>query len=57
MKIEKTELGIKLTPETDWEKECLNHIDGKNVSAHFEDRWERKGNFLIEFDPHPWDKK
>ena len=57
MKVEKTKHGIKLIPESDWDRECLGHIDSKKVTCHFEDQWDKKGNFLIEFEPHPWDKE
>lgn len=56
MKIVKLEHGIKLSPENDFERECLKHIHGKNLSTKFEDEWDCKGDFKIEFDIHPWNK-
>lgn len=57
MKVKKTEYGIELEPETSYERECLDHIAGKKLTAVHEDAWARKGLVKIEFKPHPWDEK
>lgn len=55
MKVIKTEHGIDLIPETDFEKECIRHIAGKILTAKFEDDWNNSGNLEIRFQPHKWD--
>lgn len=58
MKCKKTEHGVELIPESDYEKECLLHIKHQdNVKIEFEDTWNNTGNLIIQGEPHPWDKK
>lgn len=57
MKVEKSEYGIKLIPESKYEEECLSHIGGKQIKAQFSDSWNRTGSLKIEFEPHPWDRR
>lgn len=57
MKCKKTEYGIELIPETDFERDCLRHVQEQvNVTLQFEDAWNRTGNLKIEGQPHHWDK-
>jgi len=60
LKIKKTELGIELgielEPDNNYEEECLKHIAGKQLSAKYENDWDRTGSVKIEFKSHPWDK-
>ncbi len=58
MKCKKTEYGIELIPETDFEIDCLKHLHSKKtIKIHFEDTWDCKGNLILEATPHPWDVK
>ena len=51
MKVEQQENGIALIPETDFEREALKRLRKKSIkSMQFEDAWDQKGRFLIEFD-------
>ncbi len=51
MKVEKRESGITLVPESDFEIEALKTLRSKLIKKmHFEDEWESKGKFYIDFD-------
>lgn len=57
MKCKKTEYGIELIPESQFEKDCLRHLYTRQpVTAKFEDEWDCKGNLILEGKPHPWDE-
>jgi len=57
MKCKKTQYGIELIPENDFEVECLKHLfNHKPISASFTDNWNNSGNLIIQWQPHPWDK-
>lgn len=56
MKCKKTQYGIELIPENNFEIECLKHLfDHKPVSVVFEDNWNNTGNLIVQGKPHPWD--
>lgn len=57
MKCTITEHGITLEAQTDFERQCLEKIAGKTVTAKFEDDWNRTGALKLECEPHPWDAK
>lgn len=51
MKVEKRENGITLIPESDFEIECLKWMKKEVIEKmYFEDNWEQKGRFYIDFD-------
>ena len=55
MKIKMTELGIEITPETDYEKSCLNHlVKQHNVKFRWSDEWNGNGNLIIEGEVDNW---
>jgi hypothetical protein len=55
MKVIKHENGIELVPESESERQCLKHIDGKKLTVTWTDAWERMGNLKIEFpSPDDW---
>ncbi|MHC4315219.1 MAG: hypothetical protein ACYSW3_22470 [Planctomycetota bacterium] len=56
MKIEKLESGIKLIPETDFEKECLKHIANKTLKSSSQDTWHQTGPVTLAFDGNSWPK-
>ena len=56
MKVIKTRYSIQLAPENEFEKECLKHIANKKLTSKYEDDWDQKGNLILKFEPHPWDK-
>lgn len=56
MKIERRENGITLVPESKFERESLQELKYNSIkSMNWEDSWESKGKFLIDFDTE-WDK-
>lgn len=55
MKSEKTKNGIKLIPENSFEEELLEWISNKQLTATFEDAWNKTGPLNLEFKSHPWD--
>lgn len=56
MKITKTENGITLKPESDFERECLQHIaDHKTVALEWSDSWNRTGDLHATFKPDSYD--
>lgn len=58
MKCKKTEHGIELIPENDFDAECLRHLERQtNVSIKFEDTWNKSGNLHLEGKGHPWDER
>lgn len=59
MKCKKTEFGIELVAESDYEQECLKHLDSKkgSLTINFEDSWNKSGTLKIEGKPHPWDER
>jgi len=55
MKIEIREHGITLVPESNFETEALEKLRSHSVKKmHFEDDWEGKGKFFIDYDDG-WD--
>lgn len=57
MKIKKLEHGVEFEAENDYERECLKHIAGKQLTSKYENAWDRTGSVVVEFKPHPWDVK
>lgn len=58
MKVKRTEHGVELTAESDFESECLRHLRRQGtVTIKFEDDWNSKGCLRIEGQSHPWDKR
>ena len=58
MKCKKTEYGIELVSETDYERECLKHLERqRSVTIKFEDLWNKSGNLQIAGKPDPWDER
>ena len=56
MKIEKRESGITLIPESDFETDTLKELRQHQIKKmEFEDSWEQKGRFFIDFDIS-WDR-
>lgn len=56
MKVEKRETGITLIAETEFEKEALIWMQKEDIGKmYFEDGWEQKGRFYIDFD-RDWGK-
>jgi hypothetical protein len=50
MKIERTEHSIKLLPESEFEKECLNILRNSSIkSKEFSDAWNGTGPLIISF--------
>ena len=50
MKVEKREYGITLVPESDFEISALKWMQKEIIEQmHFEDDWEKKGKFYIDF--------
>lgn len=56
MKVTKNENGISLTPENDWEKECLQKIADRPVDIKWSHPWAREGSLDISVKLHPWDR-
>lgn len=58
MKVKKTEFGVELIAESDYESECLRHLRHQGtITIEFEDQWEQKGCLRIEGQPHPFDRR
>jgi len=56
MRIEKREYGVTLVPESDFEREILKELRRHQIKKmEFEDTWESKGKFLIDYDIS-WDR-
>lgn len=55
MQVIKTQYGIELIPENEFEKDCIKHIASKSLEAKFEDQWNQCGNLKLEFKPHARD--
>lgn len=57
MQLKKLANGVEFIPETEFEKECIQLLAGKALSAKFEDAWDQKGPLQITYEKHPWDNK
>jgi hypothetical protein len=54
MKVIRSEHGIELIPETEFEKECLRLIANRAVTPVWTDSWNRSGNLKIEAKEPDW---
>ena len=55
MKVIKHENGVEFVPESDFERECLNHISkGCNVQLTWTNNWNNNGNLMITFNKDDW---
>jgi hypothetical protein len=57
MKIVKEENGLRLSPDNEWERECLEKIANKTLTAKWEDGWDQRGDLVLRYEAHPWDKQ
>lgn len=54
MQVIKTQYGIELIPENEFERDCLRHIANKSINAKWTDNWNQKDNLKIEFPADSW---